>query len=314
MNLAAGLKLLARPLPLWLPIALPEPQSLIDVRLEHAGGDSDVTENHVIVSLLPFTIGIGGGRRHEARLRFFDRVSGAKLGTLVLTAAGEIPAGSCMLTLYGVAASSHSCLAQPLRAWNRVLQDRAQRKNSAAGNFRMSPAAIEQMQIFYLCPRPVTLVSVGTSESGNLFPMDLIGPVTGGFTLALRNSSPSVATLRDTRRAALSTVPAADRDLAYELGKHHRQSHIDWSALPFALTRSPNFGLPMPENSVRVRECEIDVVREIGSHTLFHCRVISDEARSTDPRLFHTSGLHAYFRARQARVLPWSEAGVPRCS
>lgn len=313
-NLAAQLKLLARPLPLWLPIALTGAQSLIEVQLEDEQGKSDVTDNQVVVSLAPFMVGIGGATARSAQLRFFDRVTGRQLGRLSLTGAGTLPAADGTLGLFRISGSSQVCVAAPLRAWNRLLQARAQRRHTSADNFRMSPAAIQQMLIFYLCPRPVALVSVDDGTSSNMFPMDLIGPVAGGFTLALRNSSASVATLRKAGRAALADVPATDRDLAYGLGKHHHQSTIDWSTLPFPLTRSPRFELPVPAQAARVRECEIDSAHEIGSHTLFRCRVVTDESRSEVPRLFHTSGIHGHFRARQTHAMPWFEAGNSRCT
>lgn len=314
MNIVAHLKLLARPLPLWLPIALPAPQTLVGVHLEDAHGEIDVTDNQVVVSLDPFMIGIGGVTSREAILKFFDRVGGAEIGRLSLARASGLLVAECALGLFSIAGASHRCVPQPLRAWNELLQGRVRRRHAAPDNFRMSAEAIQQMLIFYLCPRPVALVSVDDGINSNLFPMDLIGPVTGGFTLALRNTSASLATLRNARRVALSDVPATDRQLAYDLGKHHRQVRIEWSALPFAMARSRRFELPIPARAVRVRECEIDAAHEIGSHTLFGCRVVSDESSSEEPRLFHTSGIHGHFRARQARVPPWSEAGETRCS
>jgi flavin reductase (DIM6/NTAB) family NADH-FMN oxidoreductase RutF len=164
--------------------------------------------------------------------------------------------------------------------------------------------------VFYLCPRPVVLVSVDDGDASNLFPMDLIGPLgRDWFSLALRSTSPSVATLKAARRLALGDVAAGDRELAYRLGAHHRTQRLDWNRLSCALMLTQAFRLPLPASVLRTRECVIEQVHETGSHAWFLCRVVSDERRSAGEQLFHTSGIHRRFRER-ARTLPWSTAGL----
>ena len=78
----------------------------------------------------------------------------------------------------------------------------------------MPPEAVDHLQVLYISPRPVVLVSVDDGVNANMFPMDLVGPIHGGgFTLALRNTSPSVQTLRTARRAALAHVSYENRAL-----------------------------------------------------------------------------------------------------
>jgi flavin reductase (DIM6/NTAB) family NADH-FMN oxidoreductase RutF len=192
-----------------------------------------------------------------------------------------------------------------LRAWQRWLQ--SQRPRDERGGFSMSAADVQQLLVFYICPRPVVLVSVDDGQCENLFPMDLVGTMGGEhFTLALRNTSPSVATLRRAGRAVLADVPLADRGLAYSLGAHHRLKKIDWSTLPCATIPSPRYGLRVPAQTPRVRELSIIAAQERGSHTTFLCRITSEEIRASVPRLFHTSGIHRAWR-RGHGAAPWRE-------
>ena len=62
--------------------------------------------------------------------------------------------------------------------------------------------------VFYICPRPVVLVSVEHEGAGNLFPMDLIGPTDSPwFSMALRSTSPAVRLMQRSRRMALAEHP-----------------------------------------------------------------------------------------------------------
>ena len=124
------------------------------------------------------------------------------------------------------------------------------------------------------------------------------------FTLALRSTSPSIATMKESRRAALSDIPARDFATAYRLGIHHKNVRVDWGHLPFRIRRSMHFGLRYPAIAMRVRELEILDFQTVGSHTLFVPRIASDVRVTDEPQFFHTSGIYQHFRARQARAFP----------
>jgi len=163
----------------------------------------------------------------------------------------------------------------------------------------MPPEAVQQLMIFYICPQPVVLVSVDDGSHSNLFPMDLIGPVSADrFTLALRSTSQSVGTMKSARRVALADIPASARSTAYKLGVHHKNVKVDWDQLPFSIQRSPNFALPYPEIALRVREVEILDFDTIGSHTFFVTRIASELSVAEAPRFFHTSGIYQHYRTR----------------
>jgi hypothetical protein len=151
----------------------------------------------------------------------------------------------------------------------------------------------------------VVLVSVADGSHSNLFPMDLIGPVSSDrFTLALRSTSPSIATMKSARRVVLSDVPARDYAAAYKLGIHHKNVMLDWDHLPFEIRRSGNFSLPYPAIALRTREVEILDFDSIGSHTFFVTRIASESSAVDGAQFFHTSGIYQHFRSRNGRPFP----------
>jgi flavin reductase (DIM6/NTAB) family NADH-FMN oxidoreductase RutF len=311
MNLRQLLRPLFRPLPLWEPIGLAEPQQLVDVRLDTEAGERDVTANHVVVSLQPLLLAVGGPVPSSATLRFIDRVSGRELGALRLRRERIVTLDRTDVGIYAVTSDSHACLPVPLRHWQQLLHAVRQRRGH---DFSMSNAAVRQLNVFYVCPRPVVLISVDDGEANNLFPMDLIGPLEESwFSLALRRTSPSVKTLRRAKRLALGDVDACDRDLAYRLGRHHGMQRIDWAEVGCELAPSATFGLPLPTRVTRTRECIIEHSLEMGSHAWFLCRVVNERGHATGARLFHTSGIHRRFRERGPQ-LPWSAPSGASCS
>jgi flavin reductase (DIM6/NTAB) family NADH-FMN oxidoreductase RutF len=302
-----------RPLPQWSAIALHPPQELVEVRLRTARGEFDLTRNNVIAALRPLTVAIGMDgplglalqQRAGCELHFIDAIDGRTLGVLGLERQQDWDTDGIQLALFSVDRGRHRCLAWPARPWNRWLQDRAVRAGAKPGNFGLSPATTQQIMIFYICPRPVVLVSVDSGSHSNLFPMDLIGPIAPErFTLALRSSSASVEPMKAVRRVALSDVPASHHKTAYSLGAHHKNAQMNWDSLPFRLERSPRFALPVPEWALRVRELEIVDVRTVGSHTLFVTHARSDRVMSDDAQFFHTSGIHERYRLGRGEVLP----------
>ena len=306
-------KRMLRPVSQWTAVALCPPQDAIQVRLAGMAADFDVTANNVVAALRPLTLAIGLDqqrcaaleRASELRLRFLDSGSQRELGVLGLERLRDWTTTDATLALFSVSSGTHRCLPWPYRSWSRWLQNRAVRRNTDPGNFALSPEATQQIMIFYICPRPVVLVSVERDRHSNIFPMDLIGPIASDrFTLALRSTSVSVEPMKSARRVAISDISAGDRQIAYRLGAHHKNAQIDWSGLPFNIIRSPHFSLPVPDSALRVRELEILDFEIVGSHTLFLTRVISDHSTGDGARLFHTSGIHQRFRIRSGRALP----------
>jgi flavin reductase (DIM6/NTAB) family NADH-FMN oxidoreductase RutF len=241
----------------------------------------------------------------EPRLQFVDLESGLGIGTLYLQHARNWDTCGARIGLFTIRHATQCCVQWPYRPWNRWLQNRLIRRNTDPHNFHMSPEAVQAQMIFYICPRPVVLVSVDDGHHSNLFPMDLIGPISADhFTLALRSTSQSIPTMKSARKLALTDVAARDYAIAYKLGAHHKSMKIAWDQLPFDIQRSRNFALPCPRPALRIREAEILDFDTIGSHTFFLTRIVSEEGAAEDLRFFHTSGIYQHFRASRGRPLP----------
>ncbi len=311
--LPAALKQRIRPLPQWPPVALHEPQEVVQVRLATVNGETDVTRSAVVAALRPLTLAVGLDAplvdameaRPQAELHFVDLESRRTVGALQLQHLRNWNTSAAAIGLFEVRSGTQRCLGWPYRPWNRWLQNRRMRKNTDPNNFYMPPESVQQQMIFYICPRPVVLVSVDDGTHSNLFPMDLIGPVSSDrFTLALRTTSPSVPTMKSARRVALSDVPAREFATAYKLGVHHKNPNVEWDRLPFEIRRSRSFSLPCPAIALRVREVEILDFDTIGSHTFFVTRVASEHRLADDAQFFHTSGIYQHFRSCNGRPFP----------
>lgn len=316
--LPAALKRRIRALPQWPPVALSEPQQAVQVRLSTARAEFDVTRVTVIAALRPLTLGVGLDAelaaaiedRSQPQLHFQDLEAQRTVGRLQLQHIRNWSTSGARIALFEVQDGTQRCLRWPYRSWNRWLQDRRLRRNTDPHNFFMSPEAIQQQMIFYICPRPVVLVSVDDGSHSNLFPMDLIGPVSSDrFTLALRSTSPSIETMKSARRVALSDVPAQEYATAYKLGIHHKKAEVEWDRLPFAIRRSREFSLPCPSIALRVRELQILDFDTIGSHTFFLTQMASEQRAETGAQFFHTSGIYQHFRSCQGRPFPAAAQG-----
>ncbi|MEW9623358.1 flavin reductase [Rhodanobacter geophilus] len=296
-----------RPLPQWSVVAVAPPQQTVVASLRWGGATADVTTDHTVASLRPLTLATSLDAGPSPALEYRDRASGRLLGGLCLARAATLATGGTTLTLYHVATGGHRCLAWPLRPWNAWLQNRLMRNSGASPHSLMAPAATQQLMIAYLCPRPVILVSVDAPGHHNVFPMDLIGPLgrSGLFALALRSTNVSVPVMRESRRVALSCMPAAMKDAVYALSVHHRETLADWAALPFPVRRSRAFGIPAMAAALRIRELDIVHSEEVGSHTLFLGRIVSEETLAQDAQLHHTAGFHQAWRRR--RGVPFAE-------
>lgn len=295
-----------RPLPQWSAIGLAPPQNVVSVSLEWLGHSVDATQNHTIASLRPLAVAIGISEPvSKATLIYRDRAAKFELGRIALTHSFKRSVSGNPIGVFNVERADHCCLPWPQRPWNAWLQARAMRRNTNPHNFQMAPTAVQQLMTFYICPRPVVLVSVCEPTHSNIFPMDLIGPLAGDCsTLALRNTSISVPTMVQARRVALSGIPADLKNVAYKLGEHHKRGFADWDSLPFPVIPSETFRIPALASALWVRELSVLSSEEIGSHTFFVCRIASEHQGTPGPQLHHTAGFHHEFRRRKGMPFP----------
>ena len=290
--------------PRYGPVALHDPQQSVEVWLEGPDEPKNVTRNNVVAALRPFTLGVmlddGAAQPlagREFRLCMRECKSKRLLGILNLRPAGSIPLPGRQFQLFECAGSANYCVSRlNLLAYHlreRWRAERRQRRNPH--NFSMTYGDIWCSHVFYICPRPVVLVTVEHQGAGNMFPMDLIGPTDSPwFSMALRLTSPAVKLIEQSRRLALAAVPYSYKSFAYDLGKHHSKTHIEWDTLPFPLKASPQFRLPVAEGAPRVREVRVEELRQVGSHMLFLTSMVSDTLSAPEETLL----FHAFYGDR----------------
>ncbi len=290
-------------------VGLCAPQQQIDVWLTGLGAPRNVTENCTIVSLRPLRVALGFEKHvtreiSNARLElvFKERAANAKtLGTFSIVAPEWIALDDLQLGVFQTARDENFCLA-PWQLRAHYLYRQWELRRRPAHNFKMTFDDMRRHFIFYICPRPVVLVTAQdqTQTRSNLFPMDLLGPLAGDyFALALRTTSPSVKTMADAGKIVLSDAPFEMKTMVYALGKNHRVEQINWAELPFELAPSPAFGFPVPQAALQIRELQVEHVHEIGSHTLFLTRIVSHTHCAQGQQLFH---VHEYYHQYQHRA------------
>jgi flavin reductase (DIM6/NTAB) family NADH-FMN oxidoreductase RutF len=300
---------LVRPLPQWSTVAVAAPQHAVAAYLHGDDGVTDVTTDHTVASLKPLVIATSIDAGQRPVIEYCDRVTGKRVGSLRLTRMASLGIGDqASPTLYRVTAGEHHCLSWPRSAWNRWLQNRLMRRQPSSHHALMAPVAVQQLMVAYLCPRPVVLVSVDTPHHRNMFPMDLIGPLSrsGLYSLALRSTNVSTQVMRETGRVALSCIPAGMKPMAYQLSAHHKIPLKGWDELPFPVRPSRELGIPAVASALCVHELTLLHSQEIGSHTFFLGRIVSDEPLARGEQLHHTPGYYQTYRRRQD--MPFAEA------
>ncbi len=290
-------------------VALRDPHLITRVVLDGLGEPRDVSCDHVPVSLRPLTLGLclpatlpaSTVRAAPLRLTLRDWDQGARLrGTLTLRAEQSIDLSpERRLWVCEVAGSSNHCVA-PFHMYAREARDAWHRRKGKPNpyNFTMTPADLRALNVYYMRPRPVSLVTVIDGGQSDLFPMDLIGSVSSGnFLMALRSTSPAIPLMSNSRRIAVSAVPASFKTAAYALGKHHERMCVDWGKLPFTTVASPALGLTVPRDAMLVRELEIREVHRIHSHTFFVTDVVREtRGGNEEPAFCHMAGPCVYAR------------------
>ena len=203
------------------------------------------------------------------------------------------------LGLFQIRSYRNYCQARA-RLWARYLQYAYQRSRAGNSDVPITTSEVHAMIVFYICPRPVGLVSTTDGTANNMFPMNLMGNIGGGyFAFALNSNTPASALVERSGFVALSSVPMEQTSVSYSFGKNHRKESIDWKQLPFPTQTSTTLALPVPRFSLRVRELQIEVARKVGSHTLFFARTIHDEHWADGLESFMVHGLYQAYRVKQ---------------
>jgi flavin reductase (DIM6/NTAB) family NADH-FMN oxidoreductase RutF len=269
------------------------------------GAERDISAMLFPISLNPLLLGIAAALSTPDKLtiRMEDREFSKLLGILRVTSAGSIERAAGKIALLRPAHASVRCIPPALLMQRYALAWRqAQRNLKDPHAFHMSFADLKALNVFYMMPRPVYLVSVVHKDASNIFPMDLVGALGDDrFLLALRLTSPSVELMRESGRIVVAGAPAAMKQQVYQLGAHHRKRSIDWGALPFAVEPSPDFGIPALSGPLGLSELEVLHSESVGSHMVFLTSVANRILGADEPQLCHVSDMYAHWRARHGR-------------
>jgi flavin reductase (DIM6/NTAB) family NADH-FMN oxidoreductase RutF len=299
--------------PRYVPIGERDPQGMVRVTLDGLAAPLDVTRNHVMVGLRPLTIAVAlpdiapaAVRRTGLRLRFSPAADLATtLGSVRLRHVGEIGVEHTTFQLFHASGHTRECLppaAELVFRANHAWEDWKRRRKR---NFHMERRDLGAFEVMYLCPRPVVLVTVRHGSADNLFPMDLIGPTHSPyFLMALRNTSPSIRLIRESRRLTLADVPLELTREAFKLGDHHEKERIDLTRLPFETTPSPGHGRPGPRDALRVRDVAVRDAHVVGSHTMFVTQVVREERWRDGLQMFFLAGPYERYLTLRGTVPP----------
>jgi flavin reductase (DIM6/NTAB) family NADH-FMN oxidoreductase RutF len=284
-------------------VGMPDPQMEVRVWLEGFGERLDVTSNHVVACASPLTVGIGINSERlqtQPALEFRERNGEQRLiAKLGLRQSGSISGAGQNLLLFQIRRCANYCLPRH-RLWAHDLyQYLVRRRGDKNPEIPMSIRGARSMNVFFICPRPVVLVSAMHGDSGNIFPMNLFGAIGHSyFAFALNSTRKAAPLVERAGRVALSNIPFEHAGLVRQLGKNHRLESVNWNELPFNTTRSAALGLPIPEFALRVREVEIETVRKLGSHTLFFARILRDDRLGNSLQFCM---VHGIYQARRLR-------------
>jgi flavin reductase (DIM6/NTAB) family NADH-FMN oxidoreductase RutF len=292
------------------------PQAEISVWLHGMGVPLDVTGRHTMACAVPFTLcfafseGQGPSEKEGQRLTLkFCEQDGEKrvLGEIGLRLVERIAMNGREFALFQVRNAANYCIPK-LRLWAHYLL--YERAHKISNNTEIKPSFLEKraMEVMFICPRPISLVSVITDIKGNMFPMNVMGDVDSDyFAFALRDVKTPAHLVEGARRLALSSVPFEQGSIAYQLAVNHNKQSINWYELPFEMKKSESFDIPFPAFAFRVREMEVEKIRRGGSHTFFIARVVSDKTYSEGTELFVVHGFYEAWRLRKNNG-KWSTA------
>ena len=168
-------------------IGMREPQTEIVIELHGLLTPFDVTNCHSVACAAPSAVAIGldvngaGTVQPGMRLSLHFRERAAPhrlLGKLGLQLSNREFVDGRDVLHFTVCGTTNYCL-PAVRLWARYLHW-AYLRHRRPPDTPMAELDVHAMPIFFICPRPVGVVSVTEDEVFNMFPMNLMGPLGSG--------------------------------------------------------------------------------------------------------------------------------------
>lgn len=300
-------RLFGRLLPQEFTLGFDDPQTEIVVWLHGKGPPIDVTYRYSVACAAPLTFCIGLGQHASPQgiayssLKFCRRVEQRLLGEVALKHAASLSLANSEFIFCEPGRSTNYCLPNhQLAALYFLFAYQRWRKDNTKG-VHLSFLERRAMMVEFIRPHLAMLVSVGSRDEGNIFPMNLLGDLGNGyFGLALRTERVAGGLVERYGRLAISSIPLSRGAVAYQLAHNHSKPTFDWSHFPFGLKDSSLFKIPVPAFALRVREMELETVRTIGSHAFFLGRIVSDERYFDGAAFSSIHGFYQSWRLKQA--------------
>lgn len=295
-------------LPQEFTIGLHEPQTDISVWLHGIGPPRDVTRHYTTACTAPLTLCIcfladefpkdvdfDNAVLHVCEARGEQRL----LGRIRLMFTAALSVADRKLVLFRIRGSTNYCLPR-IRLWiHYLLHALSHFGRNDPADIRMTLLEERAACVTFIRPHFLYLISIGETTSGNIFPMNLMGDLGEGFIgFALRNNRVVADLVQRDGRIAVSGIPLQRCSVPFQLAANYKKRSVDWNQLPFATRSSVTFGIPVPNFATRVRELQVELVHDLGSHRLFVARVISDETYTPDQQACVVHGFYQHWRLR----------------
>ena len=139
-------------------------------------------------------------------------------------------------------------------------------------------------------PRRVRVISFRDGDYYNIFPMDLLGDISGSkrFVFGLRHSNHSLTKIIQAKKIVVSEFSSSYKSIVYQLGKHHTSQPLAMDSLPFKTRQTDHFNFYIPGWVESYKEINIVKNINLGSHMLLWGESVNEKKLMEDsPHLFH---------------------------
>ncbi len=250
-----------------------------------------ITNRNTLVALVPITIAVAVSKMEVIKgsmplLEIYHLKK--KVGMLSLELIEEVNLNNQIFCIFKIIDFKTSLISPLKLTWGYFYLWLQNKTSFIAYNTVLPPFELYKLYTFYLIPKPVVLVSVFHEGYYDLFPMDNIGHISDNlFLLGLRNTSPSIHKIKETKKVCISHIPYEERGQAYKLGTHHKDGKVNLAELGFSTVISEKFGYAVPSFFIEVKELEVRDVKVYGSHTLFITQIIHQYKGSNEKSMAH---------------------------
>jgi hypothetical protein len=260
----------------------------------------DVTHRHVFIGYKPVIISLilpdnvaRLEKYSDVRLEFCHGQDA--IATLVLRKDRVMLIGSTPIIFYQAVNGKHSFINPFYQIVDRLRQSL---KKSKPGNVALPGNLYDQVRVAYCVAREIGIITVGTSQSMNMFPTDLHGILTDDYYISsLRIGGAATQQVERNGKIVLATVEASAFGAVYALGPNHMHEPAPDSAFPCA-GESSGFHIPISSYASSYRELERLSSIDIGIHRVHVYRIISSQkVKQTDSMLAHIHGYYAQWRS-----------------